>query len=198
MLARPGGTFVDVYLTVVALEARHTEAAVVIDSIQADGTILAWAGGTFIHILLTMGPNMARLAFTGVPSSTLNTGTIVVARIAGAKRGLNLAAVFILALAAISIGNCDALKMRLWTRAGLTCISFRITAKTFEVWPTEAGEIQLARDSTANPVRWTSISTTCIIQEFTVPSHVGQRILRTEAPVASFCILTGTSILTWG
>lgn len=130
MLAWPRGTFVDIYLTVVALEARHTEAAVVVDSVQADGTILAWAGGTFIHILFTVGPDMARLAFTGIPSSTLDTGTIVAAGIAGAKRGLDLAVISILTLAAISIGNWDALKVRLWTRASLTYIRFKIAAKT--------------------------------------------------------------------
>lgn len=56
VLTRSGGTLIDVQVTVVALESRHTEALVGTDPIFADGSILAGLRLALVDVFLTVRP----------------------------------------------------------------------------------------------------------------------------------------------
>lgn len=73
----PGCTLVDVYFTVVSLEPRHTETAILIHPVSADGSILAWVGSALVNVVFTVGPGEARLADAGIVPRTLDTHPVI-------------------------------------------------------------------------------------------------------------------------
>lgn len=73
----PGCTLVDVYFTVVSLEPRHTETAILIDPVSADGSVLAGVGGALINVVSAVGPGEARLADAGIVPRTLHTCPVI-------------------------------------------------------------------------------------------------------------------------
>lgn len=73
----PGRTLVDVYFTVVSLEPRHTETAILIHPVSADGSVLAGVGGAFINVVSAVGPGEARLADAGIVPRTLDTCPVI-------------------------------------------------------------------------------------------------------------------------
>lgn len=82
VLAGSGGTFVDVQVAVVALEPRHAEALVHVDTVFADGPILTRLRVTFINVLVAVGPLVARRTLAPVASvEDVGTSAAVLTRL---------------------------------------------------------------------------------------------------------------------
>lgn len=105
---------------------------------------------------------------------------------------------FCLAFTGVSIYTIYTFKMRIFTRVALTLININVTINTCKARHTDAFIFQESWSPVANPTGRTLMFNACVIEEFTVYTHIGYRLHRAGALVTPFQILTAATIFTWG
>lgn len=195
VLTRPWRALVDVDLTVVALEARHTEAVELHHSVQADGSVLTGLRQTFIHILLTGASLIPLCTHTFKALWAQYAGPIVPAGLIDAVGHMCEAV-----RPAEPSGTPAEVPVQLvhahrpWVRAGVAQALIHLLRAVITCESVRADAVVLRGAGSAGAV-FTRSKGASVIELITVFAHVSHPLFGTDAGIIITSVHTGSSIL---
>lgn len=197
-MAGSGGTFVDVQVAVVALEPRHAETLVHVDTVLADGPILTRLGVTFVNVLITVRPLVARHTLALVPNvEDVGTSSTVLTRLFGTSAHVIQAVVPCEsdgAVAGIAVESIQTVRARTFARVALALVYILGAVVAREAVWAVAGEVTGAQGAGAVGARLPGAG---VVEVVTVLTHVPHRRLRAQTHVLMQVVEARAAIVTW-